>query len=298
MRSILGAILGAALFSSAAMAAPLYVSPSPTWTGYYVGGNIGYSWGEADTDITAIGSATRFAVNNFPSTFTSAGSNTTQLNGVIGGGQIGYNFRLNRNWVVGIETDIQASAQRGTRSFENAFSTPFCITAEVTCISTQPLTGTAQTSYEAKIGWFGTLRPRVGYLLTDDLLIYGTGGLAYGNVQLSGATNVNAATSLAIGLPLPFASNATGFSVSKTNVGYSVGMGAEGSIWLPPRWRWKVEYLFVDLGSLDAAPGFTLAGVGPTALLPFSPVTGSVLTHAHFTDHVVRVGLNYAFWGQ
>ena len=59
------------------------MAAAPTWTGYYVGGNIGYSWGEADTDITAIGSATSLSVLPdrtiaFPSTFTSAGSNTTQ----------------------------------------------------------------------------------------------------------------------------------------------------------------------------------------------------------------------------
>ena len=212
MRKSFVAILGAALFSSAAIAAdmpvkaPVYLPPPPTWTGFYAGGNIGYSWGEARTDITGNGSTIAFPPTwfapspGFPTSFAFADSNKAGLNGVIGGGQIGYNFQLTRNWVVGIEADLQGSGERGSGAFADPFSTPICSTVSillgpataVNCFGTSPLTGTALTSYDAKIDWFGTLRGRFGFLLTDQFLIYGTGGLAYGQVELSASNTIAA----------------------------------------------------------------------------------------------------------
>ena len=66
----------AAMFASPALAAP----PTWTWTGFYVGGNAGYSWGRADGHVT-LGGFTADA--DFP------------LDGFIGGGQFGYNWRSN-----------------------------------------------------------------------------------------------------------------------------------------------------------------------------------------------------------
>jgi outer membrane immunogenic protein len=277
---------------------PVMATPVDTWTGFYVGGNVGYSWGQARTDIAGNGTIA-FAAGivappgGFVSNLGYTDSNRTRLDGVIGGGQIGYNIRLNRNFVIGIETDIQASGQRGNGSFADPFSTNLCSNATFTsCLQFNPLPGTALTSYQAKIGWFGTLRGRAGFLVTDQLLIYGTGGLAYGRVELSGVTATNAADVFP-DVALPFISNVTAFGASRTNVGYSVGAGAEGSIWLPAKWRWKLEYLFLDLGSLNAAAPFSLAP--PVGVIFTSPITGTIATHARFTDHILRVGLNYGF---
>jgi opacity protein-like surface antigen len=54
------------------------------------------------------------------------------------------------------------------------------------------MNGMALSNYQAKIDWFGTVRGRLGLLVSDQLLIYGTGGLAYGRVAVSGGTNVSA----------------------------------------------------------------------------------------------------------
>jgi outer membrane immunogenic protein len=94
--------------------------------------------------------------------------------------------------------------------------------------------------------------------------------LAYGDVEVSGNTVVTVSKF-----------NGTGvFSASKTNVGFSVGGGIEGSAWLPANWMWKLEYLYLDLGSLDVTT-FYSSGVGG----------GTITTHTHFTDNIVRVGL-------
>jgi outer membrane immunogenic protein len=190
---------------------------------------------------------------------------------------------------LGFEADIQASGQRGSGTFVDPFSTPICITETLSeCVGTAPLNGTATTAYEAKIGWFGTVRGRFGGLITDQVLLYGTGGLAYGGVKVSGNTNISGSSGNIL-----FTPTGTAYSASRTNVGFSVGGGVEGkfSLWLPANWTWKLEYLYLDLGSLEAVSSFS----APTSALSVLPLTGSITAHTHFADNILRVGLNYQF---
>ena len=78
----------------------------------------------------------------------------------------------------------RAQVNGESNTFVDPFSTPYCagIQFGVQCIIVGSLNGTAVTDYEAKIKWFGTVRGRLGYLITDQLLLYGTGwlGLRWG----------------------------------------------------------------------------------------------------------------------
>jgi len=222
----------------AVKAPPSPAAPAYSGTGWYVGGNVGYSWGHADVGLNGTGS------------FDFADANRTYLDGVIGGGQIGYKYQLSPDTVLGLEADIQGSGQRGSHTFFDPFSA-----------------GTAVTNYDAKINWFGTVRGRFGYLVTPQLLYYATGGLAYGHVEVSGSTQVPASVG--------------SFSASKTNTGFTIGGGIEGSVWLPANWTWKLEYLYLNLGTLDVATSLS--------------ATGGTTTHIEFTDNIVRAGLNYQF---
>jgi outer membrane immunogenic protein len=283
---------------------PAVVVAAPVWTGWYVGGNVGYGWGNARTDIA--GAATTIANQPFfggiPANFALAGSNRAGLHGVVGGGQAGYNFQLATRWLWGFEADIQGSGARGSSTSVNSFSGPICATmggVPPVCSSFFPLSGTAATAYEGKIDWFGTVRGRLGYLVNDRVLLYATGGLAYGRVELSGATNVNGVTLDPIGpISTPFTSPGTSvFSASRTNVGFAVGGGIEGRLayWLPPNWTWKLEYLYLDLGSVDTVNPFPAANPNTSAVLRATPFTGTMTTHTLFTDNIVRAGLNYQF---
>ena len=117
--------------------------------------------------------------------------------------------------------------------------------------------------------------------------------VAYGRVAVSGGSTVSA-TQTAVS-PLAFTPGTAAFDASKINVGFAVGGGMEGrfSYWLPPNWTWKLEYLYLDLGSIDTptTPFAILSSV--TGLI--SNITGTITTHTHFTDNIVRVGLNYQF---
>jgi outer membrane immunogenic protein len=287
--------------SGSAFAAGRVPPPPPapvfSWTGWYAGGNVGYGWGDASTDLSGSINTTSFAP---PTQVTNASgfstSHSQPLQGVIGGVQIGYNYQIIPRWVLGFETDIQASGERSRRTFAEAFTGSVC-TASVgppaTCTAFAPATGNLTTLYDAKIDWFGTARGRVGYLANNELLVYATGGLAYGQVSLTGVTNI---ANFSFGGFPPFAPGNAGFGASKTNVGWTAGAGIEGRLfaWLPTGWTWKLEYLYVDLGLDTVTPGST-SPFGSILAGAFRSSLGTITTHTHFTDNIVRVGLNYQF---
>jgi outer membrane immunogenic protein len=229
-----------------------------SWTGWYVGGNAGYSWGKVDGDFNAPGFPGLSLGNSPPP----PGSFPTSLkpNGFIGGGQIGYNWQLDK-WVFSLETDFQGSAERNGISFDNFYS----------CESVGFLGCHLAQTRDAKILWFGTVRGRIGWLFTPTLLFYGTGGLAYGKVSAGGTISDPENTGVSFS-----------FAESKITLGYAAGAGIEGTILDLRDWTWRIEYLYLNLGSLS--------GSGT------EPITGSSYNwNAKFTDNIVRVGLNYRF---
>ena len=278
-------------FRSPALAVTRAPAPPPSvdgWTGFYLGGNLGYGWADPRVDTTGNAmTVSPIGGRQFSNSIAFAGSHTAELNGFVGGSQVGYNYQISPRWLVGFETDIQSSAERGTDIFTDAFSAPFCvaITGPPIHCTTAPFNGTATTDYQAKIQWFGTIRGRLGALVTDRVLVYGTGGLAYGRVKVAGSTNVDGL--LQVGSILTPGTSA--FAAERTNVGFAVGGGIEGKIFA--NWTWKLEYLHLDLGSLDSVTTFPPIVVRGGV----TPAVGTMTTHTEFTDDIVRVGLNYKF---
>jgi outer membrane immunogenic protein len=258
---IIGSIAAIALACSqsafgADMAVKAPLTPPPAsynWTGFYVGGNVGYSWGNSNTAATFTDPPNPFL------DFTSA--NAPRSKGVIGGGQIGYNWQASPNWVLGLEADWQGTSEKAALAIINPFNIPFFAIGSLT------------TSYETKMLWVGTARGRIGYAW-DRLLFYGTGGLAYGEVKVDGTVNLSA---ISLGGPV---NTTAAFGHSNLNAGWTLGGGVEGAI--VSNWTWKVEYLYINLGSLN------MSAPGP------SPVQTLTL-QARFTDNIVRAGVNARF---
>lgn len=266
------------------------------WSGFYVGGNLGYGWGKADS--TQSGAASSFSgapTVYVPNTFTvGSASEKTALDSVLGGIQAGYNFASSK-WIIGAEADLQFGRQTGNTLLVSPLNGSLCnnvILPSGPC-SVSPITptlvnGSISTAQESSIDWFGTVRGRVGYLVSDHLLLFGTGGLAYGQVSVSTTTN----TAVSVSRGNDFAPGSASASQSKANIGFTLGAGLQGALpSFSPNWTWKVEYLYVDLGSVDTITPFALVRDGGSAY--YTPITGPAVTHTRFTENILRIGLNY-----
>jgi len=251
-------------------APPPYVPPPPAlWAGFYAGLNAGGTFSGnsyVDTSTAALGPAAPpvgFA-------FASSTSSLASLNdvGFIGGGQIGDNYQFSPVLVAGVEADIQ-----GTTGSVAANQVGF----------SGGVLGAIPVTYgliERNVAYLGTVRARLGYLITPTLLLYATGGLAYGGVNLQASyASFDAANVFGPGF------GAT--SLSDTQVGYAVGGGAEWMFW--PNWSAKLEYLYYDLGSIST-PGAAVVGPAGAGTWAYSSVATS-----RFNGHMVRAGLNYHF---
>ena len=204
----------AALIATPAAAADLYGrAPGPAyaaapfngynWNGAYVGVNLGYQWGQ----VTNWGSA--------------------KPNGLMGGGQVGYNWQFGQV-VVGAEADLQGSGANDTFA-----------------------------AYKFSNPWFGTVRGRTGYAM-NNVLIYATGGLAYGG----GRVDLGA------------------FNETQTHLGWTLGAGVE--VGLTPNWSAKAEYQYYNFGN-------TTVTAGPA---------DTIGARFRNDEHTAKVGVNYRFgWG-
>jgi outer membrane immunogenic protein len=141
---------------------PVYVPPAPpvspalipSWTGCYVGGNIGGAW--SSVDLSGVSGVDVSATNS----------------GFAGGGQIGCDYQWNAFWVVGLRNMLD------TTSLSNR-----------TNISTVPFTG----AVDSRTHWFDTLTARVGFLVpATNVSLYAQGGAAWTNTNITFLTGSSA----------------------------------------------------------------------------------------------------------
>src|SRR5262249_42806345 len=170
-------------------------------TGLYWGVNAGWIGG-SEYDITNTGTdtgvgglGTALAVGAIP------GVVSVSHSGFIGGGQIGYNWQTYSNWVWGIEADFQGNTAIGSTGAASLF-------------------GPVTTVYKYELDDLGTVRARVGWLSSPNLLWYGTAGLAYGETKLT--TTAQCPTFA----PPCFTQSTTSLSSTHTPVACTAGPGA------------------------------------------------------------------------
>jgi outer membrane immunogenic protein len=274
----IGMLAGAPAFAAdmAVKAPPPPPAPATTWTGFYVGGNGG--WGGKDPKVTFTPNDVLLAATTCGGTFggTCAPQASFNLNGALGGVQIGYNQQINQTWLLGWEADFDWSNLKGTgiSNFQ---------------LATTP----GQLVASENVDWFGTVRARVGLLPLNNLLLFASGGLAYGKVGTQ------------VGLNSPITEvNGSGHSYNCTNsggtgtncflgnsshiqAGFAVGTGAEYLIW--HNVSVKAEYLYVNLGPGPATNVVAQATFG-------APNPSSFTAGYSVVDfHVVRGGINWKF---
>jgi outer membrane immunogenic protein len=259
--------------------APIAVPVLCTWCGLYVGANVDGAW----TNTTVTTSASSTFNNGFPGSVEAAPveaalANTSIGAGnkahFIGGGQIGYNWQWS-SIVAGIETDFQGIASSSNTSTVTSLGSTFF---------NGPLRQTATAS--SQVDDLGTLRARLGFLVTPALLAYATGGLAYGEAKASASNSQVFFADPLVSGSLPHTGAG---SFSQTRVGSTVGGGLEWRF--APNWSVKGEYLYYNLGtgSFSYINNHFLTGGGL--------FTTTALTSAVKLDgQIARVGVNYKFW--
>jgi outer membrane immunogenic protein len=272
-RILRGAVYGLGLAAAPAFAAdmpfpvkapPIVAAPAYSWSGFYVGANVGFGGDKFNYPFYAF---QRQLQAEAPALETRVDGNLSLTSsGFFGGGQIGYNHQFHNNIVLGIEGDFQWSGIDGKLA-----SSGILVSNNGNLVS--------NTVFEvgSEVEWFSTIRGRLGYAW-DRTLLYATGGAAVGKVKSHGSISVSNANG-----PVP---QLTGMvSASDTQWGWTAGAGLEYA--LAPQWTFKTEYLYIDLGRQtlfsgvinDVANGFS-AGAG---------------IDVKTTLHTVKAGVNYRF---
>jgi len=199
----------------------------PPCTTPFAGGYIGVAAGYAQDRVET--------TNEDPAGTAFGRKDSDNEGGFTAGGYSGYNWqRCESRFVFGIEADF---------SYIN--TSPAARVTEVFPI------GTDITTLESSMDWFGTLRGRLGFVVHDSLLLYATGGLAYGRAD----HNLNESCISCQGNQVlgPVASSHT-----DTKAGWTVGGGAE--YLHGPHWLLRAEALYVDLGSETHTDVFAFPG--------------------------------------
>jgi opacity protein-like surface antigen len=256
-----GAVYAAAGDSRAPMLFKAPMLAAWTWAGPYIGGTIGYSAGRSKTDTIFSDPASGAGLF--------ASSASREFDGAIGGAQAGHNW-LAGIWLAGVEGDLNYSGQRA--KLNDVCPGEICNPALIGVIGDPSVI--ARFEDGQKLEWFATLRARLGVTVTPDAIAYVTGGVAVGEVMTAGTVfgfddNGNPVNTIV--------------SSHNTKAGWTAGGGLEGR--LAGNWTAKIEYLYLDLGTITTIPA------------PTPGATTAVAFNSRITDNLLRVGVNYKFDG-
>jgi outer membrane immunogenic protein len=278
-------------------AAPVYAPPPPMWTGFYAGLNAGYNFGtnanaySQNWGTNWVNPRTGVAVvpGTAPIAMDAFASNTQS--GFIGGGQVGYNYQYGSNILLGVEADIQGTGIRGTaRGGGAAAGVGPSVTQAVPGLSSLAV---GQTGIQGGVDWLGTVRGRIGYLWTPTLLVYGTGGFAYGGVYANVVQTAYENISTGAGANVQTNTWVGGGRQNQLLTGWTAGGGAE---WMfMPNWSLKAEALYWDLGRMNVQTAtFGVSGNANNV----ANTLGWGRSSVSYQGVQAKVGVNYHFnWG-
>jgi outer membrane immunogenic protein len=201
--------------------APVRAPASQSWYGFYIGVHGGYGWGRSAIQYTPDAFyAPLFVAAGAP------GSAAGNPKGFLGGITYGSNWQFDRI-VLGTDSDFSVTDIKASQTFSGA-------------IGAIPFTASASQ----KLTWFSTTRLRGGFLVSDNILLYATGGLASGHAESTTTNNIPIAGGCLIAGGCAFGSG------SKNMWGWAAGGGVEVA---SGPWQFRAEYLHYDLGTLTYA---------------------------------------------
>jgi len=258
-------------------APPLAPAPviAPSWTGFYIGINGGVAW----TDPS-------MAYSDFaPSGYLPVSFRASDTSGIIGL-HLGYNYQFAPNWVIGIEGDFDWTNLKaaGTQGLVCAG------TGHFQCGGVN-LAFTDNANLQTETNWLASVRGRLGYTWNNQWLVYGTGGIAFGNFDFNAQVNcTNVPPSFCIGI-----SQSINTHSSDTRTGWVAGGGVEYKF--TRNWNFGIEYLYYDFNSASTTGSWVFQTGAPA---PFFECTTPGQTCAKFSYdklaiQTTRLRLSYQF---
>lgn len=249
--------LGTASAADLPYKAPAAVQAVESWTGLYAGVNGGGGFGSTGANEFGMFGARA----SYPAAM-GAYDLGHPVSGGLAGGQVGANWQIN-SWVWGFEADLDWANIGGRKTISGS------AVAENNGGGSFP--GNFVTASQ-NIDAFATVRARAGVLVRPDLLLYGTAGLAYGDVKSDG----------------DFRFQRPGFFRDYGHAGYASGVGwiagAGAEYMFAPHWTVKGEYLYYDLGNHSVTSGYGT----PTQVLGYQSQYDFATRGS-----IARVGINY-----
>jgi outer membrane immunogenic protein len=234
--------------------APAYNAPVATaynWTGCYIGAHIGYGWNHVrNTDDLSTDWPLGQAVD-------------IDGNGFLGGGQIGCDYQLRSNFVIGIEGDLSAADISGSTLVTSGLGAP------------APTGSTLTVNTHAKTDWLGTVTGRLGYSF-DSTLLYVKGGVAFAHDKYGGDWSANI---------IGFGTLAGSVSATDTRTGWIIGGGLEHAF--TKNWSAKIEYNYMDFGTHAVSFPVAIPSPGPSGTFYIGDISQTIQT--------VTAGINYRF---
>jgi len=284
-RFLVASVAVAAFCSVPALAADMAVKTSPpppppawSWTGFYVGGNVGWAWTDpssSETDIIELGLPFFAPGGNF----FSPASLPLSSNGVVGGAHFGYNYLFAPTWIVGVEGDWDYANLSKSGSFG-----PLSVSAGIGG-GIVPRTSTS-AQITIKDPW--SIRGRFGYA-QPNWMAYVTGGYAQVDVDFNGdlVCPVTVCNVAATHAPV---------TLGSTRSGWVAGGGVEYR--LLANWIVGLEYLYYGFAGTNTAGAVFVNSAGVPTGPSGTCITGTQCEHysfGTFNMQAVRLRLSYKF---
>ena len=237
--------------------APLYtkepvVAPPASWTGFYLGGGIGFRSANVSEQTLSASRGARFVngdlMDPVTCTFTSCGTTSSLDHTAFRfSPYFGYNWQIAPQWLVGLEGDVGFGSKTSTI---NGVPLPGAGLFSIDNVSGD--------SFSVKTSWDASARARVGFLATPSLLVYATGGAAWQRVEATSICGIKNPF-FGCGLPNTFSSTVTD---TTTKPGFTIGGGIETMV--DGHWLVRAEVRYSDFGTItnnDARPFLPLPSI-------------------------------------
>jgi outer membrane immunogenic protein len=268
---LFGIAAAVSLLGGTALAADVYTPPpadqqiyspapiSSTWTGFYLGGGLGYDWANFKIHQDLYYNSV-LQTNDFADRLTSTHIGPSAWFGTVTGG---FDWQFSQNALIGVFASYDFQDKSGYRDNPIQFD--------------QSVNDFEGQSWGVSLGNVATIAARAGFLVTPNTLLYGLAGWSWADASLSyfEGCSPNGCVNLDYGR-------------TKTMGGWTIGAGVESKLWQTQAGSLsaRLEYRYTDFGSISASG---------TATDLNTLIEG--YTSASVTDQSVRGVLTWRFGG-